>query len=625
VYLALPRRWHSRHALVFVIALLTCALALPAEDKLKADRPTAPEQPPLFGNEYLGQRGVTALLGTSLYGAGPLQQASVLIVGESQGVFEFQLPLLRGEDRTPVGAAAVILGCTSGHAAALNAPLFLQAGDFADCWSLEDSLGVRPLDRHILAMLRDGQPLPEPGEKTLAAVEESYLLHDALLKVLRSSDEQFRLASVENIDPEVLQNHPTRYRGKVIRFYGEVKYIREREAPPRLRQAGAKGLFEVWVLVPVAEVPQQVCLLTPLLPAGLKAGVALDIPPSVVLTGYFFKNHRIPLGSGIPGQPGHTAPLLIGRVQSHLGLSARSALGALAILGAGVGSGAVGEINAFLAGEQAMGWTIYDPSGVPPLDYRYLHKVRDNKPLPTGAEENDDLQPEALAYYDAVIKATDNPTSRFLRSVRDDVTYMHLHTEPKQQRGRVVKIEGRLRRVWRFDPMVMLQQKGVKDLYEVWLYRERFGDPNPAVLLCTSLPEGIKVTEEVKGDVHVTFVGYFFKRYRYKSPDTKKPNEYRTAPLLIGHVILGSSKPKPAESGWANRMLVLFFGIIAATFAIIFLMTWIFRRADTRLQTQLTLTEPEFTNVPEVPREQQNSADDTRHGVTPPVSSGPAG
>ena len=36
------------------------------------------------------------------------------------------------------------------------------------------------------------------------------------------------------------------------------------------------------------------------------------------------------------------------------------------------------------------------------------------------------------------------------------------------------------------------------------------------------LPPGIKMTEDVKGEVPVSIVGYFFKKYEYKADDKSK-------------------------------------------------------------------------------------------------------
>ena len=118
-----------------------------------------------------------------------------------------------------------------------------------------------------------------------------------------------------------------------------------------------------------------------------------------------------------------------------------------------------------------------------------------------------------------------------------------------------VRIEGRLGRVWRFEPMRMVEQAGVKELYELWLYNDQYGKSNTAVLMTTALPPGIKPAQKVQGDVPVAFVGYFFKWYAYESPDAKQKQK-RLAPLLIGRVVF--NKPKPgAEPPKQGRVRVL--------------------------------------------------------------------
>src|SRR5437763_14277484 len=105
-----------------------------------------------------------------------------------------------------------------------------------------------------------------------------------------------------------------------------------------------------------------------------------------------------------------------------------------------------------------------------------------------------------------------------------------------------------LRRVRRFEPNLDEQRNGVKDVYEVWLVDEKRPQPDlealaldpksdkkifpAAVLLCTQLPPGIKVAEEVRGQVPVAFIGYFFKRYLYKPVEAKQQSSFRAAPLL---------------------------------------------------------------------------------------------
>ena len=121
----------------------------------------------------------------------------------------------------------------------------------------------------------------------------------------------------------------------------------------------------------------------------------------------------------------------------------------------------------------------------------------------------------------------------------------------------MVQIEDRLRRIRRFDPMYMVRQAGVKDLYECWLVNEQFVNPNPACLICTSLPAGYRPAEKLEGDTPVVFVGYFFKKFRYQ--DAR--GETRDVPLLIGHLRLKStaaaSRVSSEWTGWILPLLVI--------------------------------------------------------------------
>src|SRR5260370_41780643 len=123
------------------------------------------------------------------------------------------------------------------------------------------------------------------------------------------------------------------------------------------------------------------------------------------------------------------------------------------------------------------------------------------------------------AYYEAVIQANKTSPEAFQKAVRKEVTLAMLFNEPWRFRGEIVQVSGRLRRVREMPVMQMVRQEGVQHLYEVWLMNDKFGQGNPVLLICTQLPPGIKATDEVKGHVPVTFVGYFFKKYRYRSAE----------------------------------------------------------------------------------------------------------
>jgi len=139
----------------------------------------------------------------------------------------------------------------------------------------------------------------------------------------------------------------------------------------------------------------------------------------------------------------------------------------------------------------------------------------------------------------------------------------------------------------------------LKDLFECWLYNDEYGEGNPACVICTKLPPGLKAAETVKGEVRVTFVGYFFKLLRYKAPDTKKPNEFRLAPLLIGHLV-PESRPKPlTQTAWTGGLLPIFFGIIIVSLGLVVGLGWAFRRADQRVRSRLAAAAEQLHRPPE--------------------------
>jgi hypothetical protein len=183
------------------------------------------------------------------------------------------------------------------------------------------------------------------------------------------------------------------------------------------------------------------------------------------------------------------------------------------------------------------------------------------------------------------------------------VTFFQVHNEPKRYRGEVVRIDGNLWRVLRHEPTLLEQQAGLSDVYEVWILNTKFGRENPACLLCTQLPEGIKVAEEVKHHVPVSFVGYFFKKYGYTARDEKK-RKYEV-PLVIGYL---EYKPKKAASDWTSNLLPVFFGVIAGTLLFVFLLTYFFRRADHRVRTRIDAGAPPFVGAENAPPEKEKPA-----------------
>jgi hypothetical protein len=180
-------------------------------------------------------------------------------------------------------------------------------------------------------------------------------------------------------------------------------------------------------------------------------------------------------------------------------------------------------------------------------------------------------------------------------------------SDPNDYRGDVVHVEGRLKRVRRFNPPIATDN--IRDLYEGWMFvRERGADP--VCLLFTELPEGLSVADKM--EAKVAFDGYFFKRYRFKTADSG-PNQAREAPLLIGRslILLGTPvvSTKDSSDGDSSAILIGFLGMVAMTVTLALGLTWWFRRSDRHVRARLAGAISRDFQVP--------LPDDDRHNVSP--------
>jgi hypothetical protein len=489
---------------------------------------------------------------------------------------------VRAAIRPPLGAASVVLSGAAG-AGPLGPWGLLRGGDLLDCWVLDDGFRVLPLSPALLRAVRDDTALPDEQTVSPESVQEGYVLDEALLRVARAPASALERAVFVDLSSRNLSDDPWRVRGRVVLVDGKVRRVRRRKAPPELEGAGILHLYEVWMTTPVAGAPRLVCLLSPFAPPGLPVAEELSPAPQATLRGFLFKNYRYPKGGGVPGYNDPTVPLLVGRAVPLIDTRARTGAAAATVLLAA--RNPLVPPVLLQAGVEVDRWKLMDPLRAPPLEPLYLKGVRDNRPLPNGLEESDADRLETFAYYDAVRKVDETSEARFLRSVDRDITFAHLYKRTADYRATVVRIEGELRRVRRFKPMKMLQDAGVKDLYEVWLRNDEYGRGNLVTLICTKLPPGVEVAEQVPGRVKAAAVGYFFKVWSFKSADTKA-TQSRTAPLVIGYLVV---PPKAAakKSDWTSGIIPLFLGLLGGTTVIILGLTWMFRRADRNVQRRV--------------------------------------
>jgi hypothetical protein len=189
---------------------------------------------------------------------------------------------------------------------------------------------------------------------------------------------------------------------------------------------------------------------------------------------------------------------------------------------------------------------------------------------------------EARAYNYLLVHAHKLPADLLTRDARRDLTFAHLFEEPQKYRGQIIHLEGRLRRLRRFDAPALAAKEGVPVIYEGWLFTDTsYGNPYCVVTSAVEPP----LAPSEKMDSRVVFYGYFFKRYRYKAGDG-----WRDAPLLIGKTLRPLVEPAPAaESPWSfsNSLLPAFLLLVLCTALLGVGLGWWFRQGDRRVRQRL--------------------------------------
>jgi hypothetical protein len=265
--------------------------------------------------------------------------------------------------------------------------------------------------------------------------------------------------------------------------------------------------------------------------------------------------------------------------------AARAAAAAASLVGMGDVPGAVGLLY---AGRGTSIWEGATPQSVvvrspnlsaPRVDPDLLAGVEDQAPV-RSADQNPD---EVRAYIYLLVQAHATSAEAFARSARRDVTYAHLFEEPGKYRGQVVHVQGRLKRLRRFDAPAFAAHQGVPVIYEGWIFDDLY-HRHPFCVVVTDLPPGISVGERT--DYPVSVDGYFFKRYRYKAGEG-----WRDAPLLIGRTFLTQPASVAGGNEWSatNDLAPAILGLLAASVLLVLGLGWWYRRSDRRLRSRLAV------------------------------------
>jgi hypothetical protein len=243
------------------------------------------------------------------------------------------------------------------------------------------------------------------------------------------------------------------------------------------------------------------------------------------------------------------------------------------------------ELVMLQAAEERDCWTLINTDELRPFPDYFLAPgfIRDRRPIPVGV-------PEYEAFWQTLVLAHYTSAKAFAGSARRDVTYANLFNEPEQYRGQVVHVSGRLIRLLAFPALDEARAAGLGTFYEGWIMTDAYGE-NPMCLVFTDLPDELQVDNERKYNDEVSFDGYFYKRYRYKAVDSKKPNEYRDAPMLIGHTLHRFNKATVAENtesdNWGHSLIWVFLGVVGGAVVGVIGLTFWFRYHDSRVRHRL--------------------------------------
>ncbi len=235
-------------------------------------------------------------------------------------------------------------------------------------------------------------------------------------------------------------------------------------------------------------------------------------------------------------------------------------------------------------------------------DRFYVKRIQDLRPLTLDGDEREPFE-------DVLIHAHQFTPAELAAAARKDITLNELLDEKKENRDIVrfelVHIEGKLKRLKRIPTLARLQEAGMPDLYEAWIFPRVQRGNDPVCVIVSKPPAGVTPDDDITPGVPVVAVGYYFKVLEYQSnqPNSKDPNRtlFRRAPLLLGQTVERGKDVEPAAPTFIDlaTFSLVFGGVVLAV--LIGLAVWL-RRTDsgTRRAYSNRLRNP-YTPPPDSP------------------------
>jgi hypothetical protein len=473
---------------------------------------------------------------------------------------------------------------------------------------LDNPARPRPVDRApaidgLVAVVHDGTRLPPPEKRPV----ESWAYLETIRLAARTPDDAFAASARPNnyLTFSHLHINPESYHGRVVPVTGQLERLFRTEAPAALRGSGIPHVYEGWVATGTRGA-NPFCVVFTELPENIKVGKDLDYP--VAFAGYFFKKLRY-----TAAEDDRFTPLLIGRT---IRLQSRQAA------------------RASQTRPAALKDTAGDRVKAPPID-EYLAGVRDHTRTATSRSNID----EFWGYCQIMHQIALTPARALANSGREGPqgNRKDLVRNPAEYRGRVIHIEGRLKRLRQFDAPSLLTSRGLQPhwaqaastagmlatpggpgpllaaslqfpgrtglltLYEGWVYVHP-DDGEPWNVIFCDLPPELTVGEDV--DYPVAFDGYFFKalKLRFGKKDLSVPQLLgKTIQMQTGGAADGGRGPAGPglADAFSTGFVITLTALAAAVIALLVGLAWWFRHGDRRVRSRLASLQPpaSFTSL----------------------------
>ena len=240
--------------------------------------------------------------------------------------------------------------------------------------------------------------------------------------------------------------------------------------------------------------------------------------------------------------------------------------------------------------KQEMIWGDLEFAGefAPALNADWLEEVKDGRPMPNiAAKDEKEIGRANQAMYNiynqALIYAFEQPPDVFKKSSKDNdfIKFPHVWNEPKIHRGKVIPLQGRIARIRKYEAPQPAQEKGVPFVHEGWVFSET-ENAHPYAIIFPVLPDGFEVAEKMNRAVK--FYGYFIGRIKVRAPKGDID-----VPLMIGPTIYAERAKVSADDSTPFSLMVLIgvVGLLVGIAAVIFVISWVFRKGDRALQNQM--------------------------------------